>query len=387
VPKIEDDDWDGSIRDLAPRDGDARLGYVAAWGTFASAADIPPHFVKRSTDETRSGRLTATSSRNDLILVTEHVWEETLTNPVTLNDFQLARREVAHLMLAVFEDVLREELGPDYDFDGLMAWLRSDGVQWFEELTNVYLETALRRSASHREVFEEEVAALAAQRGLPSLEQEVIARFAAVRIQQLVRKRDGNPPSEETVRDVLRWIGLAPNRVGDDELPPSPFEAAGKRVIERRYGGEEAFAKRVGALADRIIGVYGPFAATEQFRGSVTMPGIIVESTGTLLDEHTTVWTFSAADAYPFGYRMRARSFERNPAVTRLLGAKVLTAKIDLIEFARRVDGDEELKTAMKRSLESNSTEPLRDLRRQVEAADNAARRKSLTRVFRLLGL
>src|SRR5207247_119986 len=71
--KLEHADWEGPIREVpARKDQAAGEAYVAAWGKFASAEAIPAHFVHRSSDGSREGRLKATASRNDFGLATEH---------------------------------------------------------------------------------------------------------------------------------------------------------------------------------------------------------------------------------------------------------------------------------------------------------------------------
>lgn len=383
--KIEHTDWDRPIRGLPEGNPKPGEGYVAAWGKFPSAEAIPTHFVRKSADGAREGRLVPTSSKTDLGLVTEHVWDEWLTNTVSLNDLRDARRELADLSLQILTDVLREELGPDYDFDRLIAFLRADGILWFEEMTNVYLEVALRREPNAEQRLQKEMEALAARRGLASLEKEAISDFAALHLRLLIRDREGKPLSDQRVTEILRWLGIHAEKPMADSVAASPFDAAAKRVIERRYGGEDAIQKRLGSLADRIIGVYGIFGGLEKFHASVTMPGVIVESTGVLNDNQTTTWTFTAADAYPFGYRMRARSLERHPQINRVFGRDVLSTRADRIAFADLVRRHDALIQLLSECMKTGSRDPWTKLVQEVEAGEDAGKKKELARVRRLL--
>ncbi len=349
APQLDDGEWPGAIRDV-PAVTDDKSPYFLALGRFASADEIPKHFVRANADGSRAGTLTRIATRNDFGFVVEHVWRETLTDIVTLDDLAEARRDVSHLALAILEAVLADVLGKEYDAKPLLDWLRGDGVRWFEELTNAYVEVSLRRPPDRDAELLARVREISARHGLERLEKADVRAFAAAKVKEHVRGADGKPLPDETVTELLVCVGLAdapPAKEEGAEPPGNRFETAARRLIEKRYGSQEAFEKRALSLVSRIIGVYGFFAKQERFEYEMTMPGIVVDTTGTLLGDAKVRWSFTAADAYPFGHVMQVRSIERTDLAARLLSKEALRDRGDLAAFADLAASDAEIQAAL----------------------------------------
>jgi len=157
-----------SIRELPPASPDKDHDYFAAWGRFASVDKIPDYFTLSIPDGSKAGRLQRESSRIDHVFVIEHRWEETLADIVTFADMRTARRELAQLLIQVFEDVLKQWLDSQYDVSALIDWLRGEGTACWEETCDLYffLSTNSPRSDELQKRFGHELGRLFTRRGL-----------------------------------------------------------------------------------------------------------------------------------------------------------------------------------------------------------------------------
>ncbi|MGH7201552.1 MAG: hypothetical protein ACREJB_13155 [Planctomycetaceae bacterium] len=397
--EIPDAEWDGDIRALpfAPRD--EQHPYFAAWGRFESADKLPDHFIKETPDGSRSGRLVRRHERVDHLLVTEHVWSETLTDVVTLEDMHRARAEFVTLAISLIEDVLKEGLGEEYDVSRLIAYLEGEGREWFAALTDTYYEAAARGRHQEEQHVRKQLAAVCDRYGLKLTDAEgqllsndavqaAITAFAAQRLRELIRRKDGSAADDQTVHTVLWWLRLETVQAPDGAELPSPLDPVAQNVIVRRFGSQEEFEKHVTALLNRMLGVYQSelFGPPRRFHYTMTMPGTIVETNGRLLADDAVEWRFEAEEAYPLGYAMRCRSLEPNAdAQRKLLGRVALTSRRDMLALVMLLDGREELRAALRRCIAGGDLAPLEQLRQQAEQANDAQQAAPIKRLVELL--
>jgi hypothetical protein len=394
VKEVDDSDWTGHIADLPAWTGDEEAPYFAGWNRFASVDEIPDHFVAQSPDESRQGRLVRELKQIDLVFVTEHHWHETLTDIVTLNDLHVASRELADLYTSYIDNVLTEGLGDDYDHKPLVAWLKGEGKQWFIELADVYYEAGalkLLHGGGGKEM-QRRFGNVGARRGLKSDDNQAVEDFATAKLPELIRRKDGKPLDTETLDSILIWLFGKHVENEQGEQKTSPLDDVAKRVIAEKYGGKDAFALKLKVLASRIWGLYGPYTTPRQFDYSLQMPGTIVETSGEILADDRTQWSFTALEAYPLGYHMRSRSLEPNiAAMKKLLGGQPLASRESLLSYVRIVAGNDGLLTALNQCVQLQNMSPLKKYRAKVEADKTPPPRETnivqIQRLWKLLKL
>ncbi len=409
--EIREDKWIGSIRDLAIRaepeknaDGAAKTPvYFAAWGRFDSVAKLPEHFAREvDVGEKRSVKLARRHERIDYGFVVEHRWSERLNDIVRLDDMRLARRELFDLMTEFGLEVLSERLKESHDLSRLKTWLRDDGFPWFEDLIDLFYEWAAERGthrgnlAQHEQDTQRRLVQLCARRGLKLLEpsekhfdgqvRDAVMKFVADKLPELIRRRDGEPLDKAKTLEILIWLGLADPPEDRDTEKESPLELLSNRVQEDRYGGDQAFDERTGKLARRIHGAFGAFKIPEHFHHSMTMPGLIVETSGEIVAANKTAWAFESGEAFPWGYQMSCRSLDidekRLKAVLKSNPLETLAARRD---FVRELAADTKLADAIRQSARDGTLKPL-DAHAASEELD-ASERSRLQRVRKLLRL
>jgi hypothetical protein len=366
---------------------DGQRAYVVARATFDSPDRLPGHVRIAGLDETKIGRLERTTATHDLGLVTEYHWRETLADVVTLADMVAARREAANLEIDLVETALAG--AEEYDTSALIEWLRRDGTLWFEQSHAAMVEVALRRPENGEEAISARLIEIAARYGLvlrdeagaplpPEEGHAVVRRYVLAKVRETVRTAGGEPIDEAAARRLLQRLGFT----GEDLLS---WEASKewKRAIESRFAAQEAYEARWSELTTRLLGVYG-FGPSRPFRYEMTVPGVIVETTGERLSTNRVRWRFLASDAFPLGYLMSCRSLVPNEAAQRaLLGDRRLDEAGAMADYVSLIRADHELQAAVKRCIEAGSLVPLDDYARDLgpEARARAeALRKLLNR-------
>lgn len=390
VAKRDRDDWIGfGIRDLPAVDDSTEDGYFAAWGTFKRAADIPSHYLKSIDDGRFKGSLQQDASRTDWILVTEFVWEETLTNIVERSDLVEARAELATWVIRIFEQTLDEALGPKVDSSRLISWLKDDGVAMFNELVDVYYDLGVRRLPDRHRVFEQKAKEIGQRRGVPLNDEKAIREFAFGLLKKKLRAADGTALDDAVLWELLASLGLGASPAGSPDMPPNRFETARTNVMQRRYGGPDKATQRLIGLMVRIVGLYEPFGRREEFDAALTMPGLIVETNGVLQGDAQVSWSFTAEDAYPRGVTMRARSLAKNdaglPRALKTLDG--LKTRRQLQDFVDAVSSDKSLLAAVRQCQTLQSLAPLEHHRVKVEQNDDKSARRAVARLWQALGL
>lgn len=361
------DDLETPITALPVKQPTGEPQYFAAWKRFSDFKSLPDHFVKTAADPQYQSRFERNYHRNDYGLVIEHLWHETLTDVVRLEDMRVARRELIKVSLAIAESVLTDALGEEYDVSELIVWLRTDGVRLFTECTDVvhdvlqkrqagYEEETLRRRL-HQVALKYDAAELFTK---PFLNNNNLDDVVTRIVNRTVKRKDGKPVSPHVARVILHALNVD-GGVDDSDPLQVRFRKAQERVPERFPGGEEALSARYANLATRVWGVNGMmFGDVESHRFTMTMPGIIVETTGLVLGASRVRWSFNSQDSYPSGYEMTCRSLEdQTDVLSDASGKNIGLNREQLVAVVRYAESIEDLKTALIRCRKEGSTEPL----------------------------
>ena len=392
--EIKTQDWEGSIRDLPFKKENDDLSYFAAWNRFPSADKIPDHFVRKSPDGSQQGKLVRHVTQNDYGFVTEHEWYEVLTDVVTLEDMHKARKELADFLIPFGRDVLQEALGKEYDVSALVKWFRTEGFEWFCELMDLFYDTSAGRGTFPEQKWEQLAKArlqqICLKHGLEYQEDgnEIELReFVDKKLLELVRQKNGKPLSEEKLNMILD--DFFPRDENEENEKESQLEKAAEKVIAQKYGGLKAFQHKLDVLIARIFGVHQTFFRTpEQFEYSLTMPGTIFETNGTILSDNKVRWSFNPEEAYPLGYSMKCRSLEPNIGLQKkLLGKPLHLNREKMQAFLFIVSDDDDLQKALNQCKRRESLVPLKQYRQKLESEDDADNTIKLKRLWKLLEL
>lgn len=347
--------------------------YFAASGHFASADKVPDHFVARWSDQEKydlpadlpPGRLVRRAKRVDYVFVTQHEWVETLTDGVTYEGARKARDELADLGITLGRDILEEAVGREYDVSDLEKWAKTEGKAWLAEMTDyAFVQMLILKQPQAAMAGGDPLTATTnglldiwARHGLDVRKDGKLAtlpekeRDAAIdnfltdlACRTIRRKSDGKPVDRETARLWVKELNRKNEPAAADappagaeppERPPTRFEVAGKKVIEAKYGGEDALKKRAAPLAVRLGGWYWPDVfSVRTFEYTLTMPGAVVWTNGEALADDRVRWNFDARMAWPLGYDMACRSLEPQTKLQEnLLKGKPLADRQAMADF------------------------------------------------------
>ncbi len=370
VPKLDSPDQQRrSLRDLWPLPDDAFRSpqsksskyYWLAQGRFADIKAVPDHLVFEAPKGLPDGRLVRKLERRDAGVVTEWIWEEVLTDVITLSDHRMARTEAAELAITLTLAACADAWGPDYELKDLEQWLRVDVTDCFQELCDVVLQLGLSKHKPPR--GDQELFALGAKslkrRGLDLLDaqerplddQAEVSRrvkdYLTQKLQMLVKDKQGQPLKEELIQQTLTGMSDESSRISQGF----------KRAITTKFGTEEKFGEQVNRLGTRILGLYiWPILRAEQtFDYRLEVPGIIIETNGTLAGERTLRWKFQSSEAFPLGYVMRAKVAVLDaPAVAKHFPKAKFDSREVIVEYLDIVGGDAELRTALNELTQKN---------------------------------
>lgn len=382
VAKIESSAFTDSIRDL-PASTCKEPVYLAAWGRFDSPQSIPDHFRFGGADASKVGRLERSVSVNHLGLVTEYVWQETLTDAVSLADMQSARQETIDHVVGLVEATL-DRGATKYDVSGLIEWLRTDAAAWFDESHALIVEAAIRRELHGEDDGKRLVTRLRANSAKYGLElpvsneeliegsevDETVTGFLIAKVRETVRTSAGEPIDEQEALAILQQIGFT---VDDDTLRWEPSDGW-KRAVLQRFGSEEAAVAKRDELVTRLAGVYQAIllASPRPFHHELELPGIVVESTGTLTGAGQVAWRFDAREAFPLGYQMHARSLSADTqAQQRVLGGQRIAGLEELSEYVAIMRSDADLAAVMEEAVKVGSLDPLDAREADLAKQDN----------------
>lgn len=369
VPKWESADQERrSLRDMWPLPDDAFRSpqsksskyYWLAQGQFANVNLVPDHLFFEAPKGLPAGRLVRKLERRAAGAITEWIWEEMLTDVVTLSDQRLARAEASELAVALTLAACADAWGPDYDLKDFEHWLRQDVTGCFQDLCDVALQMGLNKHKPHPYVREFCVlgAKVLKQHGLDLLDaqqqpledqQEIAGRvkaFLTEKLQRLVRNKQGEPLKSELIQEALKAF----SNESEDPPPENRLSQAFAQAIAVKFGTQEKFGEEVSRLGTRILGLYiWPILRAEQtFDYRLEVPGVIIETNGQLAGDHTIRWKFETSAAFPLGYAMQATVAVLDAAA---LAKHFPKARFDrreeLVEYLELVAADPELRMAL----------------------------------------
>lgn len=343
---------------------------TTARGHFASAEQIPEHYRKDAPAGLTASTLKRKSEQDDFIFVTEHRWEETLTDCVHLEDVPAARRELIDLVVPILVETLGQELGPDYDVAEVERWLRDEGAIWFDELTALFLDLAARNNWPQntdkvlKQQAEQRLAKINLRHGLANLEEVTIKQFCEAKVKQLVKRRDDKPLDDQMAAEIFRRM-LSPAE-GESK---GRFEQRSEEVIKSKHRSEEAFKEQLQTRFVRIVGLHHGVLQTPQlFDYRQTMPGFVVETNGVVLAENRVRWRFPATQAFPLGYTMQCRSLQPNEANQKaVFNDAPIKTRSDCERLVRLLRAKPEWRDVLKQCVANKSREPLLELRRKFQ--------------------
>jgi hypothetical protein len=370
------------------------LKYFAAWGSFASVDKIPNHYRRKLGEGLPECTLERQVERTDYGLVVEHVWRETLTDTISMDEQPAARRELVGLLIDVGEATLAEHLGPDYDTSGLRQWAETDGTAWFVELTDVVYEFGQRKALRDVKALQQRLVKVCTRYGLhlgdddfnKAWNKAAPPFFKALFVKHL-RRKDGQPVDEKLIEELV---------AANTGPAAAKLEAAQKKVIAERFGGQEKLEARLKALLARVLGTnLEILGSPRRFYFTAELPGLVVESNGTLISESTAEWSFEAFDAFPAGYEMRCRSLAADVRTQeKLLGKARINSRADLTALVALCKADEPaLRNALVECRKQQSLEPLIDYRNAALSSSSSAPspksavRERLKQLDKLLGI
>jgi hypothetical protein len=392
-----DDPWDGSPAALLAATSKDEEKLFAASGRFPTVAAIPDHYAEMAKDGVASSRLVRTYESHDLGLVTEHVWTETLTDMVGLDEMAKAREELAQINMKLLRAALDEGLGRDYEYQDYVRWVGDTEKAFFGVIVEGGIWKRASRGAPEDKGLEKKMAAtMAAQYDVPWLvaDDDVDSLKAALKekTETLIKRRDGgavSPAQVGMIVDAIWKIGSGEHGlVAFDTEGDGPKFAAGlERVAKAEFGGTEALEKKGEVLFQRMGGV--TFAASgRSYEFGLTLPGTIVETNGVLDGDSRVRWKFDLEEAFAFGYTMRCRSIEPNLVAQRAaLGAERLTTRAAMLRYVALVDGQEEVLGVVSRAVRARNSAPLVAYRAAVAPGQDPNLKATVEKLATLIAL
>ncbi len=406
------------VDDGKPKEANGPLEeHFAGWGRFANVAEIPDHFVLPAEGLDRQGRLVRKYRRRDLGLVVEHVWLETLTDVVQLDDRRHARDELVKLSIDLAIATLERRFKKRYRFGPLEKWARTTATAFVADLLDYDLQLSIARRRPSEEEIQIRVIVLLDRYGLKfadarggllkkfpkNSDEQFVIPFARKLLKQHVRDHADKPLSEEAIEEILVWLEIVtPQQPADEDLDEgdevakkTPLEEAWQGVIKRRFKSEEAYQAHRDRLTTRIWGVYripypvAIFGTIRHFDVSLKLPGEVVETNGTIRGGGEVVWRFDSGEAFPTGYPMSCRSLEtREGAAALLSGLKPVDRRKVVLRLVGLIEADDDpLLAVLRSSAAKKSWSPLEAYRGGLDRKEQAQELRRLDGLYRLLQL
>jgi hypothetical protein len=366
--------WPSSIKEIYSTPSRIGQSYFAAWGTFASPKGIPDHLVfldKKFSNDPQS-RLVRDWIVTDYVFATEYHWRETLTDVVTWDGMHRAQKELIDLAIGLWHDAFVESVGTDYDDTEFVRWLDAEGRTWVSEMLDfAFIHCSANKGFAARAALGKELTAICTRHGLkfPAssntdvMYQRAIGDFLIEQMGRRVRnKKDGQLVNRKT---VLGWITETKTSQATEQVPRrqlSLLDRSLKKVVQRRFGDESAFDRRLGSLMIRMIGWHWPASVLEErlFDYTLTLPGEVAQTNGQILSTNQVRWTFDSKDAFPLGYSMEVRSIAPQLSIQReLLPSRPPLSRQTLLDLISSMSGYGDLVAAMKECHNQGTMRPL----------------------------
>jgi hypothetical protein len=190
-----------------------------------------------------------------------------------------------------------------------------------------------------------------------------VADYARGVLKEKIRRRDGQPVRPEVIDEILQSIDFVDVPEGFEKS--KRYEEALKQGIVEIYGNEEALGLVLKPLVYRILGLYRGdlFAEPRKFVYHLEMPGVIVETSGELLSDRLARFSFSDAQAFPFGFAMTCRSLQLTKSAPEFLGAGIGADRARLFAYVDLVRGDDVLIEVVRECVAAGNIKPLQRAR------------------------
>ncbi len=350
---------------------------------------IPLHVEFRREGIDESSTLKLQRVVNDYGLVTECLWDETLTEVLDITDSARARRELVTLFADQCARTFKRGFEPEYDATELISWIRTNGGDAFEEFFQSALQCAAHEDADARINRFDRIAARLLKEQAKKFDvaldepqtdpsappsPKLFSSVSEAAVQNLwfriaarnLKRRDGQSVNDEAVRRLMLDA--------QGHLFSEQWNEHWRAAMADYPGGEAAFQQIAAKLMGRICGIhgglFGVLGSREPFRCSIKMPGVIIETNGTQLSEREVQWRFTALQAFPRGYAMKARSIvvctDRFPGM-RADWAKDRRNWLTLVTLAAK---EPRIAKALRECRERRSLHPLEVLRTQQKDSD-----------------
>ncbi|MFN0056305.1 MAG: hypothetical protein ACKV0T_29515 [Planctomycetales bacterium] len=395
--------WPRAIADLPDFPADSEHPYFVADGEFESAANLPATFFAKPPAGIPPGKLVVATERLDFVFVTEHRWNETLTDSVSLPDLKRACEELSELAVELATTVLKEDLEEACDISSLADWGRSDGKAWLTAAALEFYASGARRELNDADRMSRRFADLCLPFGLVltdpggnplALEEwtQAVRDFLRQLLQKHVRRPDGRPLPAEELDRILSALNDDGNATSPDQAAAQQqrFEKLFKKFCDERFGGTKEFEQHVWGLVTRIVGLYYArlLAPPRRMHYTLSAPGRILSTNGELLSDRAVEWSFRDLDAFPLGYRMECRSLTVDKdRQKQLLGRQPLDTFPKQTQFARLVASDGDLQRALRACHEAEQLTPLWEYRKGLWNSGTPESWQRLQRLWKLLEL
>lgn len=369
--------WNGSIADLlgpskasspSPRQSTQKSDrYFVASGEFDDIKKIPD-YLDLSDPKFKDGpqpRLVRTLTQKDHGFLTEWAWEETLTDVISLQDQRVAREELAALGATLMTEICREAWGPEYDIQGLEAWMRKDLTQFFQESCDLLLEAHLSRESVDIDLKSQvrfakmlETHGITLPAGIDSAHwdeqhlKQQLEKFVRQLIAGTVHHKNGQPLSKDLTDDLINSLFPQPQTDGRP-MTITRLQSATGVILRKKYGPgddySDRFSDEVHRLGRRIWGAHlWPFIGIPRhFDYRLTVPGVIIETNGEITADKQIRWRFQANEAYPLGYQMRVRYLTVKDQVGKLAVRSKLGDRAQIVRLFDFLKEDEQLRIAL----------------------------------------
>ncbi len=276
------------------------------------------------------------------------------------------------MYLPVYTDAIEKIFSKDYDVSRLIAWLRSDGRRFLENVSLIVYDAAVRGRVLGKNnqfdrdlingLYEEaerlglDLKLLGEMFKLPA-DQERNERAAKASLSRLVipffRHRDFAALSAAEADELVRAMA-------DGHRYADAFREESKR-IEKSFEGNKEVAGRVRRAAARMVGIYSPigFGAPE-FEFAIELPGEVVETNGTRMKAGRVRWKFVGSQSFPDGYEMTARSIAIDrEGQKKVLGRVVIDDETKALELMDLVGTEGALLDAVRKLRETGDRDAL----------------------------
>ncbi len=366
-------------------------------GSFASAAAIPPDFVRDVAVLGATSTNRIEFQTEDLLFGTRYLYRERFLDAIVPEDQKATRSEFVRFIGAFVRDVASDEFDREYELDRFDAWVTKQLEPFVDGMIDIYWSE--RRSLDRKDPHSGQTGG-----------DRVVARMMN-RLEGLGLSLDPKDELPIHALAVMNWVcellarTLSPRKPGATtpqttdfaylfahDAPLDGLVERGRATAIRRFGSTDAFEAEFQRRLLGVIGTYGspPAEATFRFDCAVELPGALLRTNGILESERSSFWLFDGQEIFPNGFVLEAESVL---LASSLLGRiREVESELDrrhavrLIAALKDVSADE--RAAMAKLLElcarahtlaalpEPTTDAERTLRRKLDTVVDVVRRK-----------